>query len=126
MLPLGLGATAVVAFLVALLAVFNGSVLIGFLMLGAGCFLAYWSYQTRVTIMHVSIDDGVVVVESEGTTKRFDLRNEQVKVDVRGEPDDADWRVRFYRRALDPVDVAASAVDPAAFMAELRAFRPGL
>ena len=85
---------------------------------------AVWSEAE--SMWHVHLDDGVVIVESGGTTKRFDLRNEQVKIDVRGRPGDGDWRVRFYRRALDPVEVDADSVDPTEFMTQLRAYRPGL
>lgn len=126
-LPLALAATAVVAFLVALVTVVSGGVgLITLLALVASGSLAWAAHQTRVVRMSVEIVDGVVQVVEGDTTRTFDLANDSIKVDVQGNPGDAYWRVRFYRRALDPVDVDATMVDAQEFMARLREHRPGL
>lgn len=126
-LPIALAATAVVAFLAAAMTVLlEGVTFLGFVVLLVAGGLAWAAYRTRVVPSSVDVVDGVVVVTHGDDTKRFDLRNDGVKVDVQGSPGDTSWRVRFYRRALDPVDVDASMVDPADFMSRLREARPGL
>lgn len=124
-LPIALAATAVVALLVALVTVVAGSTgFITLLALVASGALAWAAYQTRVTRVFVEVVDGVVKVTEGDSTRSFDLNNDHIKVDVQGKPGDEYWRVRFYRRALDPVDVDATMVDPATFLAQVRHYRP--
>lgn len=126
-LPMALLATAVVAFLVAALTVVAGRFsFFTVVALGVAAALAWGAAQTRVGRVSVRVVDGVVEVVEGDTTRRFDLRNDGVRIDVQGGPGDTYWRVRFYRRALDPVDVDDTMVDPAEFMERLREFRPGL
>ncbi|WP_148611873.1 hypothetical protein [Nocardioides rubriscoriae] len=126
-LPIALAATAVVAFLVSLVMIASGRFsFLTVLVLAVAGGLAWAAVQTRVTRRSVEVVDGIVRVVEGDTTRTFDLRNDGVRVDVQGTPGDAYWRVRFYRRALDPVDVDASMVDPADFMARLREVRPNL
>lgn len=126
-LPLALAGIAVVAFLVAVVTVVAGrfSFLTVVALAVAGA-LVWAAAQTRVAPVTVEVVDGVVEVTSGESRHTFDLRNEQVKVDVQGRPGDEFWRVRFYRRALDPVDIDATMVDAADFMRRLREYRPGL
>lgn len=126
-LSIALAATAVVALLVCVLAlVSSGLSVFALVMLGLAAVLGWAALQTKVTRVTVEVRDGIVVVTAGDDVKKFDLTNDSVKVDVQGRPEDAYWRVRFHRRALDPVDVDASMVDPAQFMRRLREHRPGL
>ncbi|MEO9324187.1 hypothetical protein ABFT23_11905 [Nocardioides sp. C4-1] len=126
-LSIALAATAVVALLVCVLAlVTSGVSIFALVMLGLAAVLGWAALQTRVTPVTVEVRDGVVVVTARDDTKRFDLTNDGVRVEVQGRPGDAYWRVRFHRRALDPVDVDASMVDAATFMRRLREYRPEL
>lgn len=126
-LPLALAATAVVAFLVGLVTLASGrfSFLTVVVFAVAGL-LAWGAAQTRVSRVRVEVVDGVVRVVEGDVTRTFDLRNDSVRIDVQGKPGDTYWRVRFYRRALDPIDVDDTMVDPADFMARLRDVRPEL
>ncbi|MDO9454977.1 hypothetical protein [Nocardioides sp.] len=126
-LPITLAAIAVVAFLVGVVSVVaKGPTLLCLVAFVAAGGLAWAAVQVRVTRVSIDVIDGVVRVVEGDSTRTFDLANDSVKVDVQGRPGDAYWRVRFYRRALDPVDVDDSMVDPADFMARLREHRPGL
>jgi hypothetical protein len=126
-LPLALGATAVVAFLVfVMMLLTTGVSLLGLVVLAVAVGLGMAAYNTRYVPRTVHVVDGVVEVTHGDDTKRFDLRNDSIRLDVQGIPGDAFWRVRFHRRALDPVDVDDTMVDPAEFMARLREYRPGL
>ncbi|WP_139977419.1 hypothetical protein [Nocardioides litoris] len=125
-LPIGLGAVALVAFLVCVLSVVvSGFSILGVVLLVLAGVLGWAAYRTRYVPRSVTVEDGVVVVKVGDDAKRFDLRNDGVKVDVQGTPGQ-DWRVRFYRRALDPVDVDESMTDPDEFLRVLRQHRPGL
>ena len=126
-LPVALGSVAVVVALVAVITVAAGRfsfVTVALLVAAAG--LAWAALRTRVTPVTVQVDDGVVRVVEGGVPRTFDLRNDSVKLDVQGRPGDPGWRVRLYRRALEPADVDASVVDPEEFMAVVREFRPGV
>lgn len=126
-LPIALGSTALVAFLIGALTVLNGRFsYLTIIVFGVAGALAWAAVQTRVARVSVDVVDGVVLVVEGDTTRRFDLRNDSIKVDVQGSPGDEYWRVRFYRRALDPVDVDASMVDAQQFMDRLRDHRPEL
>lgn len=126
-LPLALGAVAVVALLVGVLTLTTSGVrFFTVLAFAAAAGLGWAAYSTRVSRLSVEVVDGVVTITEGESVHTFDLANEHVKIDVQGQPGDAYWRVRFYRRALDPVDVDATMVDPATFLAQLRAVRPEL
>lgn len=126
-LPIALGSTALVAFLIGALTILTGRFsYLTVIVLGVAGALAWAAVQTRVARVSVDVVDGVVLVVEGDTTRRFDLRNDSIKVDVQGSPGDAYWRVRFYRRALDPVDVDDTMVDPQQFMDLLRDYRPDL
>lgn len=127
--PVALGGTGAVALLVALLSWVNTGLLepftIGMAVLAVVLLRVAWATRVQPTEVSVS-DGGVVTVVRRGDTHRFDLGSATVRVEVTGHPGDAGWRVRLYRRSLDPVDVDATMVDPEAFLAQLRAHRPDL
>lgn len=127
-LSLVLGATAVVAGMVALLALVNGNLFtpFGFVIVALTIGLAYAAHRARVPSADVSVVRGVVLVDKDGSTHRFDLKNENTKLDVQGRPGDAFWQVKLIRRGLEPFVVDASMVDPREFMAQLREYRPEL
>ncbi len=126
-LPIALAATAVVAFLIGLVTLASGRFsFLTVVVFAVAAALAWGASQTRVTRKTVDVVDGIVRIVEGDTTRTFDLRNDGVRVDVQGKPGDAYWRVRFHRRALDPVDVDVDDVDPADFMARLREVRPDL
>lgn len=123
-----LGATAVVTGLVALLALANGTLFttFGAAMVVLTLVLAVAAARMRVQRSEVTVVDGVVRAEHGGSSYRFDLRSDATRVEVEGAPGDSYWQVRFLRRHLDPLVVDTDMVDPAAFMAELRRYRPDL
>lgn len=128
LLPIALGATAVVAFLIALLSLANngfGSIVSIGAMLGSFA-LGWAAWRTRVVPVDVYVEKGIVHVEKGDAELRFDLTNKATRIEVVGRPGDSDWLVRFYRRALDPCDIDASMVDPERFLARLREYRPEL
>ncbi len=125
-LPIALAATALVVFLVALLSLANNGFLslfsIGTLLASGGLARAAW--LTRIVPVEVWVDRGVVLIRRGDASLSFDLTSASLKFDVTGRPGDDNWRVRFYRRGLAPVDVDAKMVDPDAFMAQLDRYRP--
>lgn len=126
--PLVLGAIAVVSAMVTLLALLNGTLdsPFGVVMIALTVGLAYAAARTRVPASQVTVTEGVVHAEKDGSTYRFDLRSDATRIEVVGEPGDAYWQVRFLRRAMDPLVVDAEMVDPHSFMAQLREHRPTL
>ena len=125
-LPIALAAVGTVCLLVGLLSWANNGFFTIFtpLMIGIGTAFASAAWQTRVVRVEVTVVDGVVTIVRGDTTHSFDLRNTTTRFEVFGQPGDSDWRVRFYRRGLDPLDVDAQMVDPEAFVARLREYRP--
>lgn len=123
-----LGATAVVAGMVTLLALINGNLftIFGLVMVLVTISLTWAAARTKVVPVEVSVVRGIVYVEQGETTHRFDVRKPETKVEVSGRPGDAGWTVRFLRRGLDPFVVDASMVDPDTFLHQLREFRPEL
>ena len=124
-LPIALAATSLVVFLVALLSLANNGFLslfsIGALLAAGGLARAAW--LTRVVPTEVWVDRGVVLIRRGDASLNFDLTSDSLRLEVSGRPGDADWRVRFYRRGLEPVDVDATMVDADAFMEQLRRYR---
>lgn len=128
LLPIALAGTAAAVFLVALLSLANNGFLSLFSLgaLLASGLLARAAWRTRVVPVEVWVEEGVVQVRRGDQALAFDLTSETTRLEVSGDTDDTHWRVRFYRRALDPFDVDATMVDPEEFMAVLRRYRPGL
>ena len=127
-LPMALGAMAVVTAMVTLLAALDrglGSP-VALVMLALTCLLGYLAWQSRVESFEVSVSRGMVYVDSSSASYRFDLRTESTQVEMTGQPGEAGWQVRFLRRHLDPFTVDASMVDPAEFVRQLREWRPKL
>ncbi|MGA8844995.1 MAG: hypothetical protein WB471_00075 [Nocardioides sp.] len=126
LLPIALAATALVVLLVALLSLANNGFLslfsIGSL-LAAGL-LGRAAWATRIVPVEVWVDRGVVLVRRGDASLNFDLTSSSLRCDIQGVPGDMDWRVRFYRRGLEPCDIDASMVDADAFMEQLRRYRP--
>ena len=127
-LPIALGATALVAAMVALLAALNrglGSP-VALVMLGLAGLLAYLAWQSRVEHFEVSVSRGMVYIDSSSNSYRFDLRQPTTEVEMTGHPGQSGWQVRFLRRHLDPFAVDATMVDPVEFVRQLREWRPEL
>lgn len=125
-LPMALLGLAVVAGLATALALLNGRTTFGFVMLAVTGVLGWAAHASWVPPVQVSVNRGIVYVEQGQDKHRFDLRSESTHLEVRGVAGDLDWQVRFARRGLDPVVVHAGHVDPQAFLAQLRAYRPEL
>ena len=126
LLPIALAATSLVVFLVAILSLANNGFLslfsIGSLL--ASGFLARAAWSTRIVPVEVWVDSGVVLVRRGDASLSFDLTSDSLRCEINGVPGDLDWRVRFYRRGLEPCDIDASMVDADAFMEQLRRYRP--
>lgn len=127
-LSLILGATAVVAGMVTLLAMLNGKLtsMIGLTMLALTIGLAWGAARTRVVPVEVEVARGVVYIKQGESTHRFDVKKPETQVLVLGRPGDADWAVQFPRRGLEPFTIDSSMVDPQSFLDQLREHRPEL
>jgi len=127
-IPIALGATALVAAMVALLAALNRGLVspVALVMLGLSCLLAYLAWNSRVERFEVSVGRGMVYIDSSSNSYRFDLRQPTTEVEMTGQPGESGWQVRFLRRHLDPFTVDASMVDPVEFVRQLREWRPEL
>ena len=128
MLPIALGATALVAAMVALLAALDRGLAspVALVMLGLACLLAYLAWNSRVERFEVSVNRGMVYIDSSSNSYRFDLRQPTTEVEMTGQPGEPGWQVRFLRRHLDPFTVDATMVDPVEFVRQLREWRPEL
>jgi hypothetical protein len=126
--PMALGATAVVTAMVAVLAAVDRGVFspVALLMLALTILLGYLAWNSRVEKYEVSVGRGMVYIDSSSTSYRFDLRSSTTQVEMTGEPGEPGWQVRFLRRHLDPFAVDASMVDPHEFVRQLREWRPEL
>lgn len=127
-LSMVLGATAVVAGMVALLALINGKLgtPFGIVMVVLTLALAWGAARTRVVPVEVSVVRGMVYVQQGESSYRFEVRKPETDVQMVGQPGDPGWQVRFGRRGLEPFVIDASMVDAHEFVAKLREFRPSL
>ena len=127
-LPIALGATALVAAMVALLAALDRGLAspVALVMLGLAGLLAYLAFQSRVERFEVSVSRGMVYIDSSSNSYRFDLRQPTTEVEMTGQPGEPGWQVRFLRRHLDPFTVTTTMVDPVEFVRQLREWRPEL
>lgn len=130
-LPIALGGTALVGFMVVILTTVNGRLFqpFGIAMVAITAALAYFAWQTRVERIEVQISDGgVVYVERSSTgALRFDLRSTSTHVAMTGEPGTTSWELTFMRGSgMDPFTVTAAMVDSTSFVQRVRAFRPEL
>lgn len=127
-IPVVLGATAVVSGMVVLLSFLNGNLfsIFGIAMIAITAALAWGAAATRVEPVSVSITHGVVHVEKGDSKYRFDLNHEDTRVEQQGRPEDPEWRITFARRYTGPIHVDASMVDPVRFAAEVKQYRPRL
>lgn len=127
-IPVALGGMAIVSGMVAILIALNGRLLtpLGLFILAMTAVLAYVAWRTRVRRLDVTVSSGIVYIESAETTLRFDLSSEGTRVEVHGQPEDADWHVTFLRRSLDPFVATPAMVDPERFLDQLRSTRPEL
>lgn len=125
LLPVALAGTAAVAFLATLVALANQGVLALAPWVSGALFagLAWGAWATRVISVEVAVADGTVTIQRGKDVHRFDLGKRTTELEVRGQPGDSDWRVRFPRRGLTPIDVDARMVEPEDFMAKLRRYR---
>lgn len=124
-LSLVLGATAVVAGMVALLAMLNGKLAtpFGLSMVALTIGLFWGAARTRVVPVEVSFSRGTVYIQQGESSYRFDLTRPETSVDMVGQPGDAGWAVHFGRRGLDPFVIDGSMVDAAEFTRQLREHR---
>ncbi|MCR1786166.1 hypothetical protein KVF89_26785 [Nocardioides carbamazepini] len=127
-LSMVLGATAIVAGMVALLTLINGKLgtPFGIAMVLIAIGLAWAAARTRVVPVEVSVVRGIVYVEQGESTHRFDVRKPGTRVEMVGRPGDAGWAVRFPRKGMDPFVVDGSMVDAEEFVRQLREHRPEL
>jgi hypothetical protein len=127
-LPMALGATAVVAAMVGVLAAYDRGVAspVAILMFVLTILLGYLAWNRRAERFEVSVSRGMVYIDSSSSSYRFDLRTPKTQVEMSGRPGEAGWQVRFLRRHLDPFTVDATMVDPAEFVRQLREWRPEL
>lgn len=127
-LSLILSATAVVAAMVAVLALINGTLIspFGLIIVLLTLGLAWGAIRTRVVPIEISVTRGIVYIDQGDTSHRFDIRKSPSSVEMVGRPGDAGWQLRFIRRGLDPYVVDATMVDPFTFVEQLREWRPEL
>lgn len=127
-LSMVLGATAVVAGMVALLTLLNGKLVtpFGIAMVLITIGLGWAAARTRVVPVEVSIVRGVVYVEQGESTHRFDVRRPETAIEVVGRPGEPGWAVRFPRKAMEPFVIDGSMVDAEQFLRQLREHRPDL
>ncbi|GAB2974082.1 hypothetical protein [Nocardioides montaniterrae] len=121
-----LWATAVVSGMVVLLALLNHNLfsIFGIFMLAVTIGLAYAAMRTKVEPIEVSVVRGLVYVKKGENTNRFDVRSPATVVREVGRPGDADWRLEFDRKGMEPYVINASMVpDPTDFMAQVRQWR---
>ncbi|HWU20974.1 MAG TPA: hypothetical protein VN088_05580 [Nocardioides sp.] len=120
-----LGATAVVAGMVAVLALLNGQLMtpFGLVIAALTAVLAWAALRTKVEPTEVSIVRGLVYVKKGESTYRFDVRSASTEVEQVGTPGQPGWELRFARKGMDPFVIDASMVEPVTFMAELRQWR---
>lgn len=123
-----LGATAVVAAMVALLALINGTLIspFGAVIVLLTVVLTWAALRTRVEPIEVSVVRGMVYVKKGESTHRFDVRSPSTQVEQVGVPGDPDWEMRFPRKGMDPFVINASMVDAPDFVAQLRQWRADL
>jgi len=127
-LSMVLGATAIVAGMVALLTLLNGKLGTPFgvaiVLVAVG--LAWAAAKTRVVPVEVTVVRGVVYVEQGESTYRFDVRKPETQVEVVGRPGEPGFLVRFPRKAMEPFVIDGSMVDAEEFLRQLREHRPEL
>ncbi len=130
-LPVALAGTAVVAFMVVVLAAANGRLFapFGLAMVVIAGALAYFAWQTRVERIDVKISSGgIVYVERSSTgALRYDLSSNSTQVTMNGQPGTTTWDLTFARgNGRDPFTVTAAMVNSVDFVERVRAFRPDL
>ena len=126
--PVALGATAVVTGMVALFATFDRGLFspLTLLLLALTCLLGYLALNSRVETFEVSVSRGMVYIDSSSDSYRFDLRSSTTQLEMVGQPGNPGWQLNFLRRNLDPFTVDASMVDPVEFVQRIREWRPDL
>ncbi|WP_436697950.1 PspA/IM30 family protein [Nocardioides sp. BYT-33-1] len=127
-LSMVLGATAIVAGMVALLTLINGKLgtPFGVAMVVIAIGLGWAAARTRVVPVEVSVVRGIVYIEQGESTHRFDVRKPSTRVEMVGSPGDPGWVVRFPRKGMDPFVIDGSMVDAEEFVRQLREHRPDL
>ena len=128
-LPMALAGTAIVAAMVTVLAIINNGIfdLFTFFIAAVTCVLAYGAAATKVVPVEVTVGGrGMVYVKRGEETHTYDLRSESTTVEITGQPGDGDWSVKLSKRFGDPEKITSSMVDPQAFLAQLREWRPNL
>ena len=127
-LSIALGATALVAGMVTVLALLNGTLItpFGLVILVLTVVLAWAAMRTRVEPTEVSVVRGMVYVKKGDSTHRFDVRNPATPVNQVGTPGESGWRLEIGRRGLEPFVINGSMVDAVSFVSQLREWRPEL
>lgn len=124
-LSFALGATAVVAGMVTVLSLLNGTLMtpFGLLIAALTVVLTWAALRTKVEPVEVSIVRGLVYVKKGESSYRFDVRSAATEVEQVGTPGEPGWELRFARKGMDPFVINGGMVEPVSFMAELRQWR---
>ena len=74
----------------------------------------------------VSLEGGTLKLMFGDTHHTFYLASASTRLEMVGEPGDRGWQVLVLRKGMDPVVIDARTVDPRAFTAAVRHWRPEL
>lgn len=83
-----------------------------------------WAIRAASPPARLAVHSGRLEVVQDGGRFVFELNGGYTPIEVIGAPGDRSWKVLFLRRNMAPFVVDASMVDPRAFMAMLRRYRP--
>ncbi|WP_121256072.1 hypothetical protein [Nocardioides ferulae] len=86
--------------------------------------LVVWGVLASTGVTRLVVRGGMLEVHRGGGRFLFDLTSRYTPVEVVGEPGRRGWKVLFLRRGMSPFVIDSSVVDPHAFMAVLRHYRP--
>lgn len=89
----------------------------------AGCgvmVLLMWGIRAATTPTRVSVSNGILEIARTGQPVSFDLTSRYTVIEVHERP----WKVTVAKAGLAPMTITREIVDPKAFMAVLRYYRP--
>lgn len=82
--------------------------------------------RQRSQTSEVHLERGTLRLRFGDQHHTFYLNSPSTQIEMLGEPGDRDWRVEVLRKGMPPVTIDHKDVDPVAFTATLRHFRPGI
>ena len=82
--------------------------------------------RQRSQSSEVHLDRGTLRLRHGDQHHTFYLSSPSTEIAMSGEPGDRDWKVQVLRKGRPPVTIDAKDVDPVAFTATLRHWRPGI